>query len=227
MNISISDLHKTDARENSFEKDDRKNSLQSKLYRWTGVANILEGWGSYKKNDHKSALKSTGIGLAKLGTIAAACYGTYRWTAGHVVHINDFLTQAEEDFKNQKQRSFVPTSVVNLTEAFYNEQKTFSKWPKSGKEFVFKHLASNAPMSSAIIKYLIETSEKNKDPTLKRPLIKECKTGSSASCITVAETYTGEPHPDALSNAMSMLGQCRKSTNAFCNTVIENAKNNR
>ena len=224
MNASKTNLRQLNISDDYFQKNDMRISLQSRLYRWTGLANISEGWKAYQKNDIRFALKSAGIGLAKLGTLAAACYGTYRWTAGHVVHINDFLTQAEKDFNNQKHRSFVPTSVVRLTQAFYDEQKTFSKWPKSGKEFVFKHLASDAPMSSAILKYLIETAEKKEDSTLKRPLIKECKTSSSESCVTVAESYTGESHPDALSNAMSMLGQCRKSTNAFCGTVIENAK---
>jgi|GEM_PF-6936707 len=224
MTVSKSNLGQTNIRDNYFQNDDRKNSRKSPLNRWTGLSNISEAWKAYQKGDYSSAIKSAGIGLAKLGTIAAACYGTYRWAVGHTVHINDFMTQAEVDFNNQQHQSFVPTSVVDLTEAFYAEQQIFSKWPKSGKAFIFKHLASDAPMSSAIIKHLIETAEKKDDSTLKRPLIKECKKSSSASCVTVAESYTAELHPDALSNAMSLLGQCRKSTNAFCNTVIENAK---
>lgn len=207
--------------------NERKASLGSRLIRWVGVSNVKEGYAAYKNKNYTSALKAFGLGVLKLGTVSAACYGAYWWATGSVpvVHLNDFVTQAEQDFKNGKSSSTVPSSVVNLTESLYKEQSSYSRWPETGKQFVDTHLASDAPMSFAILKYLLETAEKKGDPSLEGAILKTCKTADSSTekgCLAAVEYLTSKPHPDALSNAVRIALQCRKNEAPHCEKAIEN-----
>ncbi len=224
--MTISNLKKSQIQfQDDLDSERSKASPESRLVRWLGISDVKDGFIAYKKKDYPAALKAFGLGFLKLGTVSAACYGTYRWATGSVVHLNDFVTQAEKDFQSNKSSSSVPSSVIDLTESLYNEQKSYSRWPTTGKQFVNTHLESDAPMSSSILKYLLETAEKKGDSSLKREILKTCKKTDSStekSCLTAIEYLTGKSHPDALSNAVSIAIQCSKKVNPHCDKAIEN-----
>lgn len=210
-----------------FDSEEQKISLESRLIQWLGISDISESWMAYQKGDFPSALKAFGFGVLKLGTVAAAFYGAYRWAAGPVIHLNDYMTQAVQDFKSGKSSSSVPSSVANLIGSLYEEQSIYSRWPKTGIQFVNEHLTSGAPMSSAILKYLLEVAEKKGDSSLERELLKICKTANSSTekgCLAAVEYLTDKTHPDALSNAVRIALQCRNNEKLYCNKVIENGK---
>lgn len=224
--MTISNLKKTQIQfQDDLDSKKGKASLESRLVRWLGISDVKEGCVAYKKKEYPAALKAFGLGFLKLGTVSAACYGAYRWATGPVVHLNHFVTQAEKDFQSNPSSSSVPSSVIDLTESLYKEQKSYSRWPTTGKQFVDTHLKSGAPMSSAILKYLLETSENKGDSSLKRAVLKTCKKADSStekSCLAAIEYLTGNSHPEALSNAVSIAIQCRKKENPHCDKAIEN-----
>lgn len=161
--------------QDDLDSEKGKASLESRLVRWLGISDVKEGCIAYQKKDYPAALKAFGLGFLKLGTVSAACYGAYRWATGSVVHLNDFVTQAEKDFKSNQSSSSVPSSVIDLTESLYKEQNSYSRWPTTGKQFVDTHLKSDAPMSSAILKYLLETAEKKGTRLLRERSLKHAK----------------------------------------------------
>ncbi len=173
-----------------------------------------------------TTLKSGCVALVKIGVVGAACYGAYKWLAGDVVHINDFMTAAKNDFAENPLRTDVPSSVVKLCDSFYDEQNTFRKWPKSGQEFFADHLASDAPMSSAIVKHLAEKAAGAEDFSFQRFAIQTCRKveRSSASCLTALDSFTDAATVEGLRNAMGITNQCGKSDNAFCQKAMRKAE---
>jgi hypothetical protein len=201
-------------------------SPESRLYHWVGLHDLYKAWKGYQNKDYPSAQRSAAIGSLKLGVLAAACYGVYKWASGDVIHINDFITQAEKDFQSQGGSAFMPASAKKFIDSMYEEAKNFTKWPKCGQKFILKHLEEDAPMSSAIIKHLFEEAAVKGDRTFERYSINACrKSGATTkSCLTAADLHTGEANPDGLRNAMSLASRCKKISNAFCERALENAK---
>jgi len=173
-----------------------------------------------------TALKSGCFALMKIGVVGAACYGAYKWLAGDVVHINDFMTASKKDFTENPLRTDVPSSVANLCDSFYEEQKTFRKWPKSGQEFFADHLASDAPMSRAIVKHLAEKAAGADDSSFQRFAIQTCRKAerSSASCLAALDSFADAATQESLGNAMSITNQCGKKDNAFCQKAMRMAE---
>jgi len=197
-----------------------------RLYRWMGFKDLSDARNAYRESDLRAAAKSAALGTLKLGTVAAALYGVYKWTFGEPVHPHLFFSQAKQDFASQGHLSAIPRSAKDLIDYFYSEHKTFEKWPKSGKDFFSDHLSQDAPMSGAIVQHLAEEADKRGDSTFKRMVFKICPKAdsSSKSCLAVLESYAGTANPDALTHAMSLLSKCRKSENAFCLKTLEKAQ---
>ncbi len=204
-------------------KNDWRSS-GSRIARWIGLKDLYRGCQAYRMKDYESARKSAALGFLKLGIIAAACYGVYKWSVGNVIHINDYLTQAEKDFQSQGNQPFVPNSAKNFIDSMYNEQKTFKTWPKTGRGFITKHLKEDAPMSSAIIQHLID----RKDNTFEKEAVHLCRDAkrTSKSCLTVLKAHTNGSHPHGLLHAMNLARSChdKETPNAFCERALENAK---
>lgn len=204
-------------------KNDWRSS-GAKIVRWVGLKDLYEGGRAYRMKEYASARKSAALGILKLSIISAACYGVYKWSAGNVIHINDYLTQAENDFQSQGNLSFMPTSVKNFIDSMYNEQKTFKAWPKTGRDFIARHMLEDAPMSSAIIQHLIDRN----DITFEREAVRSCRDAprTSMSCFTVLKAYANGSHPYGLLHAMNLArsSRCKVTPNAFCEKALENAK---
>jgi hypothetical protein len=204
-------------------KNDWRSS-GSRIARWVGLKDLYRGSQAYRSKEYESARKSAALGFLKLGIIAAACYGVYKGSVGNIIHINDYLTQAEKDFQSQGNQPFVPSSGKNFIDSMYNEQKTFKTWPKAGRDFIAKHLKEDAPMSSAIIQHLID----REDITFEREAIRSCRDAprTSKSCLTVLKAYTNGSHPYGLLHAMNLArsSRCKETPNAFCEKALENAK---
>ncbi len=172
-------------------------------------------------------MKSAALASFKLGTIASACYGAYKWTVGsEVVHTNDFMAQTESDFLEFKNQAIVTRSVENLIDSMYQKRPIFKKWVPRAKEFFSHHLAREELMSGAIVKHLLEKASSKRDFTFETYAVKTCRLApsSSQSCMRVAEFYMGDSNPDALSNAVSLVVRCKDASNAFCEKALEQAK---
>jgi len=204
-------------------KNDWRSS-GSRITRWVGLKDLYEGGRAYRMKEYVSARKSAALGILKLSIISAACYGVYKWSVGNVIHINDYLTQAEEDFQSQGNQPFVPTSAKNFIDSMYNEQKTFKAWPKTGRDFIARHMLEDAPMSSAIIQHLID----REDITFEREAVRSCRDAkrTSKSCLTVLKAYANGSNPYGLLHAMNLVrsSRCKETPNAFCEKALENAK---
>jgi hypothetical protein len=204
--------------------NNNSGSSGSGIVRWIGLKDLQEARQAYRKKEYESARKSAALGCLKLFIIAAAIYGIYKWRAGNVIHINDYLTQAENDFQNLGHIPFVPLSAKNFIQSMYDEQKSYKTWPKAGRDFIAKHLKEDAPMSSAIIQHMIDKD----DSTFEKEAIRSCRDApkSSKSCETVVTAYANDAHPYGLMNAMKLArsSRCKQRPNSFCKKALENAK---
>ena len=224
MNHKLNLTTNTKATNNFFNLSESESNQPNPIMRWIGISDLVEGGKFYQKKEYEPALKCIGIGLTKLGILTASIYGTYRWVAGNVVHLNEFITEAEEIFQKRSNESFAPNATDRLIDSLYSEQRTFKMWPKSGRDFFLRHLDLDYPMSAAIIEKLLKKAAESSDSTFNKIAIKECAsaTESTLSCIQVAKTLTQDSNQDNLSTAMSILTKCKKHTNAFCNTAMMN-----
>lgn len=227
MKIAEASLVNKISNDPPVQKKNESSASESSIYRWIGVKDLMDARKFYQRKEYRSALKSAGVAYFKFGTIATACYGVYKWTTGtQVVHINEFLTQAEEDFLKFKDQPIVSQSVKRLIDSMYKEQPVFDKWMRGGKEFFSQHLSLNDPMSGAIVKHLLEKAALKRDFTFEKYAIKTCKQASmsSKSCMATAEFYMEASNPRALSNSMRLVNGCRTARNEFCKKAFERAK---
>lgn len=229
MYIKVAEASLVNKRSNDppVQKKNEPSASESSIYRWIGLKDLLDARIFYQRNEYRSALKSAAVAYFKLGTIATACYGVYKWATGNqVVHINQFFTQAQEDFLKFKEQPIVPQSVETLIDSMYKEQPVFDKWMTGSKEFFSQHLSLNHPMSRAVVKYLLEQAALKRDFTFEKYAIKTCKQASSSSksCMATAEFYMGASNPRALKHAMRLVNECRTARNEFCEKAFERAK---
>jgi hypothetical protein len=230
---------------NNFNADERPSSLTEKFLSWSWISDGVERVSAARAGDYAWMVKNVAIAALKSRAVAMASYGLYRFVMPSTVYMNDYFKMAEEEVLKNGQNNQVPSSVVALTKELYEEQNRFSRWPTSGKEFFFEHLAANSVMSGAIVQYLLKEADTRGDSTMLRQVLKTCTTAtkSSNSCLAALQTVTGSSEKgvvegvigtvrkwvtgfsdrECLDGAMSVVRKCRKSSNEFCSQGFEKA----
>jgi hypothetical protein len=190
-----------------------------RIYRWLGIQDFSEGVDASKRKDYISMAKSFAIGSLKIGTVLAGIYGAYRYFSTDPVYLNDLYTGAAKEYQARSGQSYVPRSIVDMTQSLYHEYASFRRFPESAKDLVLEHLQSSSPMSSAIIQWMTGEAAKQDDSSFRAFVIKTCKAAneSSSSCLASLQGYIGAPTPrDSLDQTMGIVSQCRASQNRFC-----------
>ncbi len=196
------------------------------LTKWSGIQDFLDGYQAYQKKDYPSLKKCLAIGLLKIGTIGAACYGAYHWVFSKPVFLNDVLHKAEQEVQNNPQSTTVPESTKKLVESLYHEQPNYRHWPQSGKDFVANNLNSNTAASAAVVTHLVAQANQRDDSSLIRAIKKTCSSaaGHMTSCLAALKSFVGSSTKETLDDAMSITRQCKKSENSYCVQASEEAK---
>lgn len=198
----------------------------TRIYSWLGGHNIEQGVAAMQRKNYRQAIPALATAALKLGIMATAAYGMYRFVATDPIYLNNIHKQALDDLSGGKTApEAMAKTAETLIHKYYDEQSTYKRWPKDAKDYVTQSITTDSDSAAAITTKLFEEAKIHRDNTLPLAVLKKCVADATTtkSCHAALNYVVGEPTAkptkETQRESMRLNAKCRKSENAFCQRV--------